>query len=124
MIINLTGTVDNTTINFQTTPVYFEKNQYVQVNEIAIQWKQSQTEVHGTISSTLVDLSPVNLDQQIIFFHQHNQSKYLFYSPTHVAKYKIQCPSLQASVFNILLSEKHEIEKIYLQLEITNARLQ
>ena len=123
MIINLTGTVDNTTINFQTTPVYFEKNQYVQVNEIAIQWKQSQTEVHGTISSTLVDLSSVNLDQQIIFFHQHHQSKYLFYSPTHTAKYKIQCPSLQASVFNISLSEKHEIEKIYLQLEITNARV-
>ena len=123
MIINLTGTVDNTNINFYPTPVYFEKNQYVHVNEIAIQWKKPQSEVHGTISSTLVDLSSVNLDQQIIFFHQHHQSKYLFYSPTHTAKYKIQCPSLQASVFNISLPEKHEIEKIYLQLEITNARV-
>ena len=123
MIINLTGTVDNTTINFYPTPVYFEKNQYVHVNEIAIQWKKPQTEVHGTVSSTLVDLSSVNLDQQIIYFHQHHQSKYLFYAPTHTAKYKIQCPSLQASVFNIALSEKHEIEKIYLQLEITNARI-
>ena len=101
MIINLTGTVDNTTINFYPTPVYFEKNQYVHVNEIAIQWKKPQTEVHGTVSSTLVDLSSVNLDQQIIYFHQHHQSKYLFYAPTHTAKYKIQCPSLQASVFNI-----------------------
>ena len=124
MIINLTGTVDKKTINFYPTPVYFEKNQYVHVNEIAIQWKQPQTEIHGTISSTLVDLSSVNLDQQIIFFHQHHLSQYLFYSPTHIAKYKIQCPSLQASVFSISLSEKHEIEKIYLQLEITNARLQ
>ena len=123
MIINLTGTVDNTAINFYPTPVYFEKNQYVHVNEIAIQWKKPQTEVHGTISSTLVDLSSVNLDQQIIYFHQHHQSKYLYYSPTHTAKYKIQCPSLQSSVFNISLSEKHEIEKIYLQLEITNARI-
>ena len=123
MIINLTGTVDNTAINFYPTPVYFEKNQYVHVNEIAIQWKEPQTQVHGTISSTLVDLSSVNLDQQIIYFHQHHQSKYLYYSPTHTAKYKIQCPSLQASVFNISLSEKHEIEKIYLQLEITNARV-
>ena len=124
MIINLVGTVDEKTINFDLTPVYFEKNQYVNVNEIVIHWKKPQSEVFGAISSTLVDLSSVNLDQQIIFFHQHQKSKYLFYSPTHVAKYKIQCPSLQASVFNITLSEKHEIKKIYLQLEITNARLQ
>ena len=123
MIINLIGTVEDTNINFDLTPVYFEKNQFVNVNEIAIQWKEPQTEVYGTISSTLVDLSSVNLDQQIIFFHQHRQSKYLYYSPTHVAKYKIQCPSLQASVFNISLSEKHEIARIYLQLEITNARV-
>ena len=123
MILNLTGTVDNENITFYPTPVYFEKNQYVHVNEIAIQWKEPQTQVHGTISSTLVDLSSVNLDQQIIYFHQHHQSKYLYYSPTHTAKYKIQCPSLQSSVFNISLSEKHEIEKIYLQLEITNARI-
>ena len=123
MIINLVGTVEDTNISFDLTPIYFEKNQCVNVNEIAIQWKEPQTQVYGTISSTLVDLSSVNLDQQIIFFHQHHQSKYLYYSPTHVAKYKIQCPSLQASVFNISLSEKHEIEKIYLQLEITNARV-
>ena len=123
MIINLIGTVEDTNISFDLTPVYFEKNQFVNVNEIAIQWKAPQTEVYGTISSTLVDLSSVNLDQQIIFFHQHRQSKYLYYSPTHVAKYKIQCPSLQASVFNISLSEKHEIARIYLQLEITNARV-
>ena len=124
MIINLMGTVDDTNINFDLTPVYFEKNQYVHVNEIAIQWKKPQQDVFGSISSTLVDLSPVNMDQQIIFFRQHYESNYLHYSPTHVAKYKIQCPSLQASVFNISLSEKHEIEKIYLQLEITNARVQ
>ena len=123
MIINLVGTVEDTIISFDLSPVYFEKNQFVNVNEIAIQWKEPQTEVYGTISSTLVDLSSVNLDQQIIFFHQHHQSKYLYYSPTRVAKYKIQCPSLQASVFNISLSEKHEIARIYLQLEITNARV-
>ena len=123
MIINLVGKVEDTKINFDLTPMYFEKNQFVNVNEIAIQWKEPQIEVFGAISSTLVDLSSVNLDQQIIFFHQHHQSKYLYYSPTHVAKYKIQCPSLQALVFNISLSEKHEIEKIYLQLEITNARV-
>ena len=124
MIINLVGTVEDTQIIFELSPAYFEKNQYVHVNEIAIQWKDPQDEVFGTISSTLVDLSSVNMDQQILFFHQHQQSKYLHYSPTHQSKYIIQCPSLQASVFNISLSEKHEIERIYLQLEITNAGVQ
>ena len=124
MIINLVGTVEDTRIIFELTPVYFDKHQYVHVNEIAIQWKKPQAQVYGTISSTLVDLSPVNMDQQILFFHQYQKSKFLHYSPTHHAKYIIQCPSLQASVFNITLSEKHEIEKIYLQLEVTNAGVQ
>ena len=124
MIINLIGTVNDTQINFDLTPVYFEKNQYVHVNELAIQWKHPQAQVYGNISSTLVDLSAVNMDQQIVFFHQNQESKFLHYAPTHLAKYYIQCSSLQASVFNITLSEKHEIERIYLQLEITNARVQ
>ena len=124
MIINLVGTVKDTTIYFELTPVYFEKNQFVHVNEIAIEWKNPQNQIYGSISSTLVDLSSMNMDQQILFFHQNQESKFLHYAPTHIAKYNIQCPSLQASVFNITLSEKHEIEKIYLQIEITNARLQ
>ena len=124
MIINLVGTVKDTTIHFELTPVYFEKNQFVHVNEIAIEWKNPQNQIYGSISSTLVDLSSINMDQQILFFHQNQESKFLHYAPTHIAKYNIQCPSLQASVFNITLSEKHEIEKIYLQIEITNARLQ
>ena len=123
MIINLVGTVEDTLIHFETTPVYFEKNQFIHVNEIAIQWKHSQSQIYGSISSTLVDLSAVNMDQQILFFHQTHESKFLHYAPTHQAKYNIQCPSLQASVFNITLSERHEIEKIYLQIEITNARI-
>ena len=122
MIINLNGTVEDTSINFTLTPVYFEKNTFVHVNEILIQWKTEQSELTGSISSTLIDLSPVNIDQRLLYFHQDRKSKFLHYAPTHVAKYKIQCPSLEASVFNISLSEQHEIEKIYLQLEITNAR--
>ena len=115
------GTVEDTAVEFDLTPVYFDKNQYVHVNEIAIQWKQPQKQVYGTISSSLVDLSSVNMNQQILFFHQNQESKFMHYSPTHISKYNIQCPSLQASVFNITLSEKHEIERIYIQLEITNA---
>ena len=121
MIINLVGTCRDSIITFEPCPIYFEKNQFVHVNELAIEWKNQVSNIHGMISSSLVDLSPVNMNQQLLYFHQDHKSNLMYYSPTHFAKYKIQCPSLQASVFNITLSEKHEIEKIYLQLEITNA---
>ena len=124
MIINLVGTTRDSLIIFEQCPIYFDKNQFVHVNELAIEWKDQVSNVHGMISSTLVDLSPVNMNQQLLYFNQNHESALMYYSPTHIAKYKIQCPSLQASVFNINLSEKHEIEKVYLQLEITNARIQ
>ena len=124
MIINLVGTTRGSLITFEPCPIYFDKNQFVHVNELAIEWKDQVSNVHGMISSTLVDLSPVNMNQQLLYFHQNHESTLMYYSPTHISKYKIQCPSLQASVFNINLSEKHEIEKVYLQLEITNARIQ
>ena len=123
MIINLVGTTRDSLITFELCPIYFDKNQFVHVNELAIEWKYQVSNVHGMISSTLVDLSPVNMNQQLLYFHQNHESTLMYYSPTHISKYKIQCPSLQASVFNINLSEKHEIEKVYLQLEITNARI-
>ena len=123
MIINLNGTVSDDKIEFNLCPVYFERQQFVQINELAIQWKIPVKSIHGIISSSLIDLSPINYQQQLLFFHQCELSKFFHYAPTHRAKYKIQCASLQASVFNIQLSEKQEIEKIYIQLEVTNARI-
>ena len=123
MLINLRGTVRNNEIIFDLTPVYFAPNQYVRVTEMAIQWIGEVKNIHGKITTTLIDKSPVNPAQQLLFFHQSNISDFMFYSPTHPAEYKIQCPSLQSSVFNIHLSEKHQIREIYIQLEI-NARIQ
>ena len=122
MIVNLYGQIINNVIEIEPTPVYFEHGQSVHVNEIAIEWKNSNSNIHGFISSTLVDLCPINPKQQLVFFSQYQESNFLHYTPTHEAKYLIQCPSLQASVFQITLSRQEEIEKIYLQLEISNAR--
>ena len=122
MIVNLNGVVHGDFIDFNLCPMYFESNQFVHVNELFIQWKTQAKNVHGYIESSLIDQSSVNLKQQLLFFHQRKESNYIYYTPTHLSKYKIQCSSLHGSVFKIHLSEKHQIEKIYLQLEISNAR--
>lgn len=122
MIINLYGKVENDFIEFEPAPIYFEHGQYVHINEIVIHWEKTVSNIHGLICSSLVDLCPINPKQQLIFFAQSNSSTMLHYSPTHCARYIIQCPSLQASVFQIQLSKQEKIKKIYLQLEISNAR--
>ena len=124
MIINLNGTVTNNEIVFEECPVYFENNQYVHVNELFILWKNPVKNVVGYIESSLIDRSPVNLNQQLLFFQQRKESNYIFYTPTHLSKYKIQCSTLHSSLFKIHLLETEKIEKIYIQLEITNARIQ
>ena len=123
MLINLKGRVHNNEIKFDLTPVYFSSHHCVRITEMAIQWDGEVQNIHGKITSTLIDKSPVNPTQQLLFFYQPNRSNFMFYTPTHPAQYKIQCPSLQSSVFNIHLSEKHQIKQIYIQLEI-NARIQ
>ena len=123
MIINLNGVVKDGDIIFDHCPVYFNPHQHVHVNELFIKWKKATKNIFGYIESSLIDQSTVNLNQQLLFFHQRKESNYLYYTPTHIAKYKIQCSSLHASVFKLHLSEKHEIEKIYLQIEISNARI-
>ena len=123
MIVNLNGVVLEDSIHFNLCPLYFESNQFVHVNELFIQWKKQVKNIHGFIESSLIDQSSVNQKQQLLFFHQRKESNYIYYSPTHLSKYKIQCASLHGSVFKIHLSEKHEIEKIYLQIEISNARI-
>ena len=124
MIINLYGKVKNEFIEFEPAPVYFENGQYVHVNEITIEWKKEVDNINGLICSSLVDLCPINPKQQLLFFCQKERSVLFHYSPTQISRYIIQCPSMQSSVFQIQLSKPEKIEKIYLQLEITNARNQ
>ena len=123
MIVNLNGVVRDDFIIFDLCPLYFNQNQFVHANELFIQWKTKVKNVHGYIETSLIDQSSVNLKQQLLFFHQREESNYIYYTPTHTSTYKIQCSSLHGSVFKIHVSEKNEIEKIYLQLEISNARI-
>ena len=127
MIINLTGVIDiNGNIKFNNFPVvYFMDRHSVHVNEMFIKWKRKlQTSVSGVLTTSIIDKSPVNPKQQLLFFYETKGSDFTFVTPTRQQKYKIQCWSLNDSEFNLQLSEKQEIEKFYIQLEISNERIQ
>ena len=123
MILNLRGKVFDERIEFDLPPLFFQNDHFVHINYIFIQWKHSVKNLYGEITTTLIDRTPFNPHQEILKFAQQNKSNFILFTPTHLSKYKIQCPTLQSSVFNISISEKQEITEIHLQLEITHERL-
>ena len=123
MILNLQGKVLDNTIHFDLPPLMFQRNHYVHVNYIFIKFNQTVGDFHGEITTSLIDRTPFNRFQELLLFSQKKKSNFIHYTPTHSSKYKIQCPCLQQSVFNISLSEKQEIKEIKLQLEITHEGL-
>ena len=132
MIINLKGRVKSDgEINFDLTPLYFSSDDYVQVNQLFLQYDKKLSEVSGNITSSLVDRSSVNQNQELLFFHQSSKSRQLYFTPTHAAQYKIQSASLHSATFKLSLfedTEKIDFRKIhisvYLQLKVeTHARV-
>ena len=127
MIINLRGTVNNdNTIKFDLTPVYFSQKSYVSVNELCIIFSKKIDNLCGSLSTTLVDKSAINPEQEIVFFNQREKSRILYFSPRHPAEYIIQGYSLHLSEFSLRLNYadnlretlKPDIEEIYLQLNV------
>ena len=123
MILNLRGKVISERIIFDLPPLFFQSDHFVHVNYIFIQWNQTVKNLYGEITTSLIDRTPLNQHQEILKFAQQNKSDFILFAPTHLSKYKIHCPCLQSSVFNISISEKQEIKEIQLQLEITHERL-
>ena len=109
---------------FDLPPVDFNLHQTVFVNEIAIKWRKSHKNVAVSLQCTLIDKSPLNPTQQILFACQKYESDFLFYSPTRAQEYKIQRSSLQSSQFTLVTSEKDTIQEVYIQLFISDARIQ
>ena len=128
MIINIKGNVlPSGIIDFGSTPVYFEASTYVAVTKVWLRLHSKSKEVSVSIKSSLIDKSPINANQELIFLHQRENSRTIFYTPTHLASYKIQCQALHFSVFEIHCTDENgnspKIEKIYIQLKVTNARI-
>ena len=132
MILDLYGTVKNNVVFIPDLPyVHFLDNHLVSVTQMYIKWKNKLSNVYGTLNSTLIDRSSINPRQQLLFFIKEVntldprlESSYTHVTPTHPSEYKIVCPSLQSSLFTIQLSKPADIEKIYIQLKITNERVQ
>ena len=128
MIINLWGNVTSSgLIDFDTTPVYFDSPSFVAVTKVWIRLKSKQKEISTSIISSLVNKSSINPKQELIFFHHRENSRTFEYTPTHLISYKMQCQGLHFSVFEVDCFDENEnrpkIEKVYLQLKITDARI-
>ena len=118
MILNLIGQIKKNEINFESIPLYFSSNQNVRALYIGIEWDSPVDNVHGYLSTSLIDQGPINQNQELIRFHHNNGSNYTFHAPIHPAVYKVQCNSFFSSVFQLHLSKQHKIREIQLQLEI------
>ena len=128
MILNLRGNVlPSGVIDFDPTPVYFDSNSFVSVTKVWVRLHSKAKEVSSIIKSSLIDKSPVNSNQELLFFHQRENSRIIFHTPTQLASYKIQCQALHFSVFEIDCFDESgnhpKIEKVYIQLKVTNARI-
>ena len=124
MLLNLEASNDNEDLIISLPYLIFD-NHYVSVTELFIKWKTPIT-TSGYISSTLVDKNSLNPKQIIFMFCQEKES-YLHCKPTQLQTYKIQRTELQTSEFKLLISEKEKlqkIDKIFLQLKLTDARIQ
>ena len=110
-------------LKFNLPKLYFNADDFVQVNEIGISWAKPVSSPSTRLLCTLIDKGPLNLSQQLLFIPLAI-SNFTFYSPTHIQPYKIQRSELDSSQFLLELTEKVEIKKVYLQLYFSNARIQ
>ena len=128
MIINLTSEsvtpkyeTEHKEIKLDLPQINFEDDQFVQVNEIAIFFKEPVKNLIGILTTTLIERNPMNANQQLIYFQQTPKAIHFLYSPTHLVRYKIHRSSLDTAEFKIHFTDDVRVETIYFQLEITNA---
>ena len=125
MLINLEATNEGETLVIQLPYLTFQ-NHCVSLTELFIKWTAS-TKEFGYISTTLVDKNSFNPKQMLFMFSKHKASNYTHIKPTQLQSYKIQRTELGTAEFKIHLSEKEKlpkIEKIFIQLKITDAGIQ
>ena len=123
MLINLYKKLKHGTFELDLPSIYFEPGQMIAVSEIFVMFhknKQHDSGVYALVSS-LVDKSPSNLKQELLFILQ-DRRYHVHITPTHRKYYKIQCLDLKSSFINLIDLETDKnvenIQFIYLQLEV------
>ena len=122
MLINLWLRPKNNQLAFDLPPINFESKQEVCVTEFFIKWQKTVNNPTLILTSSLIDKSICNPTQQLAFVYQKGNSKFLNFTPTQKAYYKIQCLDLQSSFFKIRNIDNTDLEKIntiFLQLELS-----
>ena len=122
MLINLWLKPKQNQLLFDLPPITFDPKQEICVTHLFIKWEKTVQNPAITISTSLIDKSISNPTQQLIFVYQKGNSKFLDFTPTQKAYYKIQCLDLQSSYFKIRNIDNTDLEKIntiFLQLELS-----
>ena len=124
MLINLWLNPNNNDLRFDLPPVLFTEGQKICVSRLFIEWNLSVKLTPLILHSTLIEKSPTNPHQQLLFATPPQTNKRVFvfnYTPTHKTYYKIQCLDLQSSEFELrdLNNNKiSNIKRIFVQLEV------
>ena len=123
MLINLYKNLNHGRFELDLPSLYFKPGQMIAVSEIFVMFhknKQHESGVFALVSS-LVDKSPSNLKQELLFILQ-DRRYHVHITPTHRKYYKIQCLDLKSSFINLIDLETDKnvenIQFIYLQLEV------
>ena len=126
MLINLWGTVNGNTIEFDSLPYIPLTNHVVGVKEILIEWKTPRANFIGMLTTSLIEKSPINLHQELLLIPQEYSGTFLYYTPTQISYYKTRLNQLNSSVFQIETLEKQlpSIKRIYLQLNLLDVGIQ
>ena len=124
MLINLWLSPNNDQLQFDLPPVMFMEGQQIRISRLFIEWKVSVKLIPLILHSTLIEKSPTNPNQQLLFTTPSQTTKRVFvfdYTPTHKTYYKIQCLDLQSSEFELRDLNHNKIsniKRIYVQLDI------
>ena len=124
MLINLWLNPNKNDLKFDLPPVLFLEGQKICVSRLFIEWNLSVKLTPLILYSTLIEKSPTNPHQQLLFATPTQTNKRVFvfnYTPTHKTYYKIQCLDLQSSEFELRDLNNNKIpsiKRIFVQLEI------
>ena len=125
MLINLYAYLTNNKLEFELPSVYFKEGQHVCVTEICGILDPKREDKDSSLirfTSSLIDKSPQNLNQELLFIHQSKHKNFFHVTPTQLSYYKIQCLDLKSSQFNLFdIAKDQNLENlifVYLQLKV------
>ena len=125
MLINLYATPTNNKLELNLPSIYFKRGQKVCVTEICGIFDPKRVDIESNLyrlTSTLIDKSPTNLHQELLFIHKSKHKNFFHVTPTHKSYYKIQCLDFKSSQINLYdIGKEQNLENlifVYIQLEV------